>query len=948
MGINWMTDTLGPVLSSPVVAYSAALGEALVYSTNEAGDVEAMNLATGQIVWSYQTGYPIVASPLVVDGSLWVASELNPEMIKLDADTGEVQCTVPLRGKLLASPTEGIGPNGSLTIYEGELDIGGQNGPLDAIDAATCAIDFQSRPEPLGPITSGPWDPISYGTDGTGRALVFMGTSDPDDGIYAIDASTGAEVWRVASPYVGDNDFAAGVTVSPPGANGYPDGVVYVPGKDGWLYAIDMTTGAEMWTFNFGAYLGTGRIVGRSTAALTGTTLVFGTSAGTIAMDVLTQQVLWSTPEPNGTEVISSPAIVGPNGSQVVVIGDLGGAVRILSLATGQQLFAMTLGGYITASPAESDGNIVIASSDGFVYDLAPGGGTTAGGTASISYPQPNQTLPNPNGSITISGTATDPVAVASVQVAVRLDGPDGLWWDGNSGSWVDGPFYNAAALTDPAEGSSGWSLALPVPEVGAAFNVDALEQSTAGPESPSAAITSFAVTQSTSVTYITPTPTVVYPGQEVSFTGGHFYSHERVDIALPGARPIRVEADPAGTITGTMTIPDTFSPYGQTLLTATGRRSGDVASYPIDITDSWTQTSQNAEHTGLQPNNIAFGAPTAGAKYTLGRAWAYADGSPMTSSPTVYDNVVYVGDTSGTVTALLLQSGAVLWTYAAATAITTSPVYDNGMVYAVAGSQILALDASTGSLVWSTSLDGTVQGALTVAGGVLYLGTTTDQIEAVSEADGSVIWQTTVPGAVTAAPSVDTGNGLLITGDEAGVVTALALSTGLQVWQVVTGSAISVSPTISANWVYVGSADGIVGGWNELTGDEMWTTQLPGAVTATAGLTEGVLVEGTSAGTLSALDPTTGAITVTMKPSGAKGITGGIALTTDRVEVTTANGNAYLLREPTDWAQHKQIYTVQTSAPLSAGPVMVNNELLIAGQDGLLYCYTPGQSAAQ
>ena len=196
LGVDWMTQSLGPALASPVVSYSAALGETLVYSANEAGEIEAMNLANGQIVWSYQTFHQIVATPLVVDGALWVATQIQPKMIKLNADTGALDCTLPVQNQLMASPTYGVGPGGQLTIYEGEMDgsAAPQLGPMLAINAANCALDFSSFPEPTG-VATGPWDPIAYGVDAGGRALAIMGTSNPDDSVYAVDAVTGAAVW---------------------------------------------------------------------------------------------------------------------------------------------------------------------------------------------------------------------------------------------------------------------------------------------------------------------------------------------------------------------------------------------------------------------------------------------------------------------------------------------------------------------------------------------------------------------------------------------------------------------------------------------------------------------------------------------------------------------------------------------------------------------------------
>src|SRR5271163_4288410 len=50
LGVKWMSP-IGGSLASPVVAYNTALGETLAYVGTSAGYFDAVNAATGQIVW---------------------------------------------------------------------------------------------------------------------------------------------------------------------------------------------------------------------------------------------------------------------------------------------------------------------------------------------------------------------------------------------------------------------------------------------------------------------------------------------------------------------------------------------------------------------------------------------------------------------------------------------------------------------------------------------------------------------------------------------------------------------------------------------------------------------------------------------------------------------------------------------------------------------------------
>jgi outer membrane protein assembly factor BamB len=128
-----------------------------------------------------------------------------------------------------------------------------------AINDATCKVEWKRLPYP---VFSGSWSPDSYGVNAKGVPLVIFGSGDPDCAVYALNARTGATLWRVASLTGGLADFGAGTVVSPPGRNGIADGMAYVPGKDRILYAIDLTTGGLKWTYDYGAATGANQMAG--------------------------------------------------------------------------------------------------------------------------------------------------------------------------------------------------------------------------------------------------------------------------------------------------------------------------------------------------------------------------------------------------------------------------------------------------------------------------------------------------------------------------------------------------------------------------------------------------------------------------------------------------------------------------------------------------------------
>lgn len=272
-------------------------------------------------------------------------------------------------------------------------------------------LDFKFDPEtgtPLRSLTEG--SGMGWGCGGVwsspaldvhargGNGLVFFGTSNCDspresaqagevgsEAIFAIDATTGQEVWRFQprGPNDIDDDFGS----SP---NLLPGGLVGEGGKDGWYYARERETGAKAWStrsaqaghlntgFAIGGYIGTGA-VGRSRDPLTGVkrNAVFIASAlptpiddpieglpgpGNIdwsllrdparlfslsALDAATGRVLWRTP-------LSAPTYGHVTYANGVVLASMtfGSRVQAFDADTGATLWTLPTFGAPSSAPA--------------------------------------------------------------------------------------------------------------------------------------------------------------------------------------------------------------------------------------------------------------------------------------------------------------------------------------------------------------------------------------------------------------------------------------------------------------------------------------------------------------------------------------------------------------------------------------------------------------------
>jgi outer membrane protein assembly factor BamB len=384
---RWSAPLSGIAQSSPAVAYSASLKKTVVYDVTTTGAVSAFNAADGALLWQQPVGASVSSSPAVYKGTVYFGTA-SGTLEALNAATGAVRCTFTLPviapatgpGRLISSPVVGNVDGTGATVFIGdagsagphESENGGHFWAITGVGntAGSCqqkwAYDSWPNQGKAGTQT-GVWDEPALAQSSLGWEVVF-GTSNPDRSVYALDAVNGSSLWRYKTRYRGpDEDVGAGPTIGPPGANGFADGAVYIDGKDGIEYALDLLTGKKIWQYTLGA--GTRGPNGVSEAALSGDTLVVCYATSVFALDATTGVVIWNATASG--KVQASPAVSGPAGDQVVFVGDTTGTEYGFDLQTGTQVFTAATSGKLQASAAVGDGMLYFTNG-GIFYAYAP------------------------------------------------------------------------------------------------------------------------------------------------------------------------------------------------------------------------------------------------------------------------------------------------------------------------------------------------------------------------------------------------------------------------------------------------------------------------------------------------------------------------------------------------------------------------------------------------
>jgi len=217
----WTYNTFAPVVSSPAVV------DGVVYIGSDNSDVIALNATSGVQIWNYSITpvFPVYSSPAVDNGVVYVGS-MNSNVYALNATNGAQIWSYNTRGPVASSPA----------VVGGVVYIG-SGGGISYIYAlnATNGAKLWSYPTSGYIIMS---SPAVVGGD------VYIGSTkgltQTHGSVYALNATAGTLLWNYTTN--------GRVTSSPTVANG----VVYVGDADGNVYALDAANGGKLWNYSAG------------------------------------------------------------------------------------------------------------------------------------------------------------------------------------------------------------------------------------------------------------------------------------------------------------------------------------------------------------------------------------------------------------------------------------------------------------------------------------------------------------------------------------------------------------------------------------------------------------------------------------------------------------------------------------------------------------------------
>jgi len=326
------TLTGDPLLQSMLWKYTPSNGvyapptvvNGIVYLNSEIhGQVSALNATTGTNIWTYNNYIinVIHGSPAVADGRIYVLTQVS--FWVLNATDSTELWSLPLGGLSTPVVVDGIVYFSSQHSYDGAQ--GSCVFAFNAIDGTK--LWHYAIPGGSGGISS---------SSAVVGGVVYVGADN--NNVYALDAKSGRVLWQFAT---GDPVGSSPAVV---------DGIVYVGSSDHCIYALNATTGKKVWNYQ------TGGGVSSSPAVVDGVVYVGSEDHTVYAIDTADGKKLWSYT--TGDIVVSSPAVAGG----VVYVSSCDGNFYFLDATIGEKLWSTFEYGDGYASPRVVDGVLYICA----------------------------------------------------------------------------------------------------------------------------------------------------------------------------------------------------------------------------------------------------------------------------------------------------------------------------------------------------------------------------------------------------------------------------------------------------------------------------------------------------------------------------------------------------------------------------------------------------------
>jgi len=275
---------------------------------------------------------------------------------------------------------------------------------------------------------------------------------------------------------------------------------------------------------------------------------------------------------------------------------------------------------------------------------------------------------------------------------------------------------------------------------------------------------------------------------------------------------------------------------------------------------------------------------------------WNYVTGGPVESSPAFADDMIYVGSYDDKIYCLNATTGALVWSYTTEGLIDSSPAVTGGKVYV--GSldyKVYCLNATTGEQVWNYTTGNWISSSPAIDDGRVYVGSGDDNVYCLNATTGEQIWSYDTGLWVESCPTILEDMVFIGSGDKK--IYALNATTGEQIWNYTTNLCVVSSSAVADGKVYVGSYDDKIYCLNATTGEHIWDYTTDLCVVSSPAVADGKVYVGSYDDKIYCLNATTGALAWSYT-TGAR-VCSSPAIADGKVYVGSEDNKVYAFEDP-------------------------------------------------
>ena len=414
-------------------------------------------------------------------------------------------------------------------------------------------------------------------------------------------------------------------------------------------------------------------------------------------------------------------------------------------------------------------------------------------------------------------------------------------------------------------------------------------------------------------------------PTSQILVSGRGFEPNVGVDIYFDTKDEALVVTNSRGEFKAAKAHAPRSARPGQHWVTALERNNDKGAQKPFLVQTNWSQFHFDADGTRWNPYENVLNPKNV---VNLGVKWIYHLGEPNGSSPAVVDGVVYVA--GGPLYAIDAHTGTLLWSYVVNGSSVPPAVADGIVYFGSADDNVYALNARNGAPHWTFKTGAFVSSSPTVVAGVVYVGSGDGKLYAVNARTGGELWSYATGGYVT-QPAV--ADGIVYIGSADDNVYALNASNGQLLWKYRTGN-FAGDVAVSGGIVYAPSQDGNIYALNANNGGLLWRYTTKSLIYSCPAVANGVVYVSSGDRLVYALNAFTGAVLwnfITYNP-----IISSPAVANGVVYVGSTDSNLYALNARTG----ARLWSYETGNVVPGSPTVTDGVLYFSSYDANVYAF--------